>query len=214
MWRLSRLIVQRPPGIMQRTMCGPNFVQVRPFQAAYNAAHMPPAPTWLEPDILQQWAAKPLSSLLQFMADQGLAAPGMAVVSTAQGAAHLMCSAFQAQEQSLLWCVLRYAELVAGPQLEKDLGSLLGADARIQLGQLPVFAMGLGQVLKSNRSLMWAYCVFRTQQVSAFQVGRRARGVRGGGLVVVVGLFAGGNRHSEESWKGEGVLGLCLVAAL
>jgi hypothetical protein len=151
---------------------GPAFLEGRTYgSAVFNAGHMPPVPSWQDPAVQGRWASRGLPSLLGYISDQGL--PGMPAVTVvaagaASAAAQVLCDEFEAQEQSLLWCVLRYAALVAGAQLERDLGGLLTADQRSQLGQLPVFVMGLGQQLKDaepRERLMWAYASFKSTMV-------------------------------------------------
>lgn len=77
-----------------------------------------------------------------------------------------LCAALQSQEEALVWCITRYASLVSGVQLARDLKSLVNADKRMHLSRLPVVMMGLGELLKRDRALMWAYSVFKTVEVS------------------------------------------------
>ncbi|KAF6251845.1 hypothetical protein COO60DRAFT_580164 [Scenedesmus sp. NREL 46B-D3] len=148
--------------------------------AAYTASRMPPPPSWQDPQVLARWAGLPLPVLLGYLVDQGLpmqagltAEPNSA--RSAPAVASVLCAAFEVQEQSLLWCVLRYARLVRGAQLERDLSSLVGADHRGQLAQLPVFMMGLGQQLKpveQRTRLIWAYASFSSTMVCNSKVRR------------------------------------------
>jgi hypothetical protein len=183
-WRLARHIISRPPGISQRISMGPAFLAGRTYASAvYNAGHMPPVPSWKDPQVAARWASRPLPSLLGYIVDQGAPPfPASGTLSGPTAAALALCDEFEAQEQSLLWCVLRYARLVTGTQLERDLSSLLTAEQRSLLGQLPVFVMGLGQQLKEQAQrvrLMWAYASFKSTTVSGRQAGggkgRRAR---------------------------------------
>jgi hypothetical protein len=118
--------------------------------------------------------------LAGYIADQGLISGtdwSAAMVGTPAAAAKVLCSSFEAQEQSLLWCVLRYSRLVPGLQLERDLAGLVGVDGRGQLGQLPVFVTGLGAQMKGleQRSrLMWAYGTFKPPHVSGRAVSHGA----------------------------------------
>jgi hypothetical protein len=118
--------------------------------------------------VVARWAALPLQVLLGYIADQGQWVPPAGAPGTVANAEYLLCAAFEAQEQSLLWCLLRYSRLVPGQQVERDLGSLISSDQRCMLGQLPVLMMGLGQRLKDMEGrgqLMWAYTAFRHPQV-------------------------------------------------
>jgi hypothetical protein len=168
-WRLARHIISRPPGISIRIANGPAFLAGRTYSSVvYNAGHMPPAPSWQDPQVVGKWTSRGLPALLGYICDQGLAELHVDSVGGASNAAHVLCNEFEAQEQSLLWCVLRYASLVAGMQVERDLGSLLSPEQRNQLGQLPVFVMGLGQQMKDpvpRLRLMWAYASFRSTLV-------------------------------------------------
>lgn len=95
--------------------------------------------------------------------------PGLMQPSVVGGAhpasVNTLCTALQLEEESLLWCVTRYARVVAGVQLEQDLCSLIRLEDRTLLGHLPVFMLGLGQEVRSDRGLMWAYCNFKNVEV-------------------------------------------------
>lgn len=53
-----------------------------------------------------------------------------------------------------------------GPQLEATLVGLTTVTERVQLGQLPMLVTALGEEVKGNRNLMWAYAAIKHTVVS------------------------------------------------
>lgn len=142
--------------------CGPTFIST---DTPINYNSQPQAPTYLSNDVQARWLRLPYNTLFTWLSEHTsvVAYPAgshpHAVVVTN------LCTILQAQEEALLWCISRYANVVSGLQLERDLSSLMSLDTRARLGQLPVFIMGLGQLVKQNRDMMWAYGVFRNIEV-------------------------------------------------
>jgi hypothetical protein len=89
------------------------------------------------------------------------------------------------QELALLWAIQRLAALQTGPQLESSLVGLTTSAERSQLERLPVLMMGLGEVVKRDRSMMWAYAALKHSMVRRLVLGG---GGREGTRVVVLFL--------------------------
>jgi hypothetical protein len=69
------------------------------------------------------------------------------------------------QELALLWAIQRLAALQTGPQLESSLVGLTTSAERSQLERLPVLMMGLGELVKRDRGIMWAYAALKHSMV-------------------------------------------------
>jgi hypothetical protein len=82
-------------------------------------------------------------------------------------AAEVLAHRLQAQEEALLWAITTLAPLVMGPVLERSLIGLITPRQREVLSALPVLVMGLGDLLRRNRGLMWAYGVLHPLSVRA-----------------------------------------------
>lgn len=160
-WRSTRDILTRPPGVGQRMTTGPSFFPE--FGCNFNNSHRPSAPSYQDQQVVGRWVSFPHHTLVAWGKEQGL--DQLVLGSGGANIAAALCSQFQLQEEGLLWCVTQYAQLVKGVELERDLKALISLDNRARLGQLPVFIMGLGQRLRYNRELMWAYNVFRNTEV-------------------------------------------------